>query len=74
MRQREGIIHLKEMTCQVCGKRFFCNCDKVCAESATECYCKSCSIKKFGREDATDIGALHECYGGIDDKEIVNFT
>jgi hypothetical protein len=65
---------LKEMTCQVCGRKFFCHGDEHCAREATECYCKECSIKKFGTKDFTDIGSLEQCYGGITDKEVVQFT
>lgn len=65
---------MKEMTCQVCGKKFFCNCDEECSPDATLCYCKECSIKKWGTKFTEDIGSLELCYGGIPEKEKVLFT
>lgn len=65
---------MKEMKCEVCGKKFFCNGDRICHESATECFCKDCSIKKWGKEDIIEMGEHQECYGGIIEKERVEFT
>ena len=73
-KQRKGDVYLKEMKCLTCGELFYCHGDIHCHEKVTECYCKKCAIKTWGKnKDAIDFGSFELCYGGIPDTEVVHF-
>lgn len=55
-----------ELECDRCGKRFKCNGDKICADGLEKCICKECS-------KGEDAEGTEECYGGINEKEKVQF-
>jgi hypothetical protein len=58
---------LIELECERCGNRFKCNGDKICATGLEKCLCKKCSKG----EDAEET---EQCYGGITERETVEFT